>query len=46
VGATGAIERSREVAREYAERARACLDGAPCREELEAIVDAVVERTS
>ena len=45
VGATGAIDQSREVAREYAEQARACLDGAPCREELEAIADAVLERT-
>jgi geranylgeranyl pyrophosphate synthase len=45
VGATGAVERSREVAREYAEHARACLDGAPCRDELAAIVDAVLERT-
>jgi geranylgeranyl pyrophosphate synthase len=45
VGATGAVDRSREVAREYAEHARACLDGAPCRDELAAIVDAVLERT-
>jgi geranylgeranyl pyrophosphate synthase len=46
VGATGAIERSREVARQYAERARAYLDGAACREELEAIADAVLERSA
>jgi geranylgeranyl pyrophosphate synthase len=45
VGATGAIERSQEVAREYVERARACLDDEPGREELEAIADAVLERT-
>ena len=46
VGATGAIERSREIAREYAERARAYLDGATCRDELEAIADAVLERSA
>lgn len=46
VGATGAIERALEVAREYAERGRASLDGLEAREELEAIADAVVERTA
>ena len=35
VAATGALERSREVALEYAARARGCLDGSH-REELEA----------
>ena len=44
VAATGALERSRTVAMEYAERARACLDGAPRAEELEALTRAVVER--
>ena len=46
VAASGAIEESHEVAREYAERARACLDGIAAREELDAITDAVVERTA
>jgi geranylgeranyl pyrophosphate synthase len=44
VGATGAIERSREAALEHAERARGCLDGTGRREELEALTYAVVER--
>jgi geranylgeranyl pyrophosphate synthase len=46
VAASGAIEHAREVARDYAERARACLDGVESREELDAITDAVVERTA
>jgi hypothetical protein len=46
VAASGAIEEAHEVAREYAEQARACLDGVPAREELDAITDAVVERTA
>jgi len=46
VAASGAIEQAREVAREYAEQARACLDGVEAREELDAITDAVVERTA
>jgi geranylgeranyl pyrophosphate synthase len=46
VAASGAIEQAREVAREYAERARASLHGIESREELEAITDAVVERTA
>jgi geranylgeranyl pyrophosphate synthase len=46
VAASGAIEEAHEVAREYAERARSCLDGVAAREELDAITDAVVERTS
>lgn len=46
VAATGALERSREVALHYASQARARLDGAPRREELEALTWAVVERSS
>jgi geranylgeranyl pyrophosphate synthase len=44
VAATGAIERSREVALDYARRARASLNGAGHRDELEALAQAVVER--
>jgi geranylgeranyl pyrophosphate synthase len=44
VAQTGALERAREVALEYAERARSCLDGGLRREELEALTYAVVER--
>ena len=44
VAATGALERSREVALDYAGRARASLDGGLHREELEAFADAVVDR--
>jgi geranylgeranyl pyrophosphate synthase len=44
VAATGAIERSREVALDYARRARASLNGAGRRDELEALAQAVVER--
>ena len=44
VAATGALERSREVALEYASRARSCLNGEPHYEELEALTRAVVER--
>jgi geranylgeranyl pyrophosphate synthase len=46
VAASGAIEAAHGVAREYAERARGCLDDVASREELDAITDAVVERTS
>jgi geranylgeranyl pyrophosphate synthase len=46
VAASGAIDEAREVARGYAERARESLDGLEAREELDAIADAVVERTS
>ena len=46
VAATGALERSLEVARGYADRARASLDGAAHRLELEALADAVVDRRS
>jgi geranylgeranyl pyrophosphate synthase len=45
VAATGALERSRDIARDYARRAQACLDGAGRREELEALAEAVVERS-
>ena len=44
VAATGALERSREVALDYARRARACLNGELHREELEALTHAVVDR--
>ena len=46
VAASGALERSREMALHYASQARACLDGAPRRDELEALTRAVVERRS
>jgi len=46
VAETGALEVSRELALEYASRARACLDGHGRREELEALTDAVVDRES
>jgi octaprenyl-diphosphate synthase len=46
VAATGALERSREVALDYARRARACLDGETRREELEALTHIVVNRES
>jgi octaprenyl-diphosphate synthase len=45
VAATDAIPRARAVAVDYAERARASLDGAVRSEELEAVVDVVLERT-
>jgi len=44
VAATGALERSREVALDYASRARACLNGELYRGELEALTHAVVNR--
>jgi len=46
VAASGAIEEARQVARNYAERALACLDGLEARDELEAIAEAVVDRTA
>jgi geranylgeranyl pyrophosphate synthase len=46
VAATGAIEEARQVARNYAEKALACLDGLEARDELEAIAEAVVDRTA
>jgi hypothetical protein len=44
VAATGALDRSRVVALEYAEQARACLNGEIHSAELEAMTYAVVER--
>jgi geranylgeranyl pyrophosphate synthase len=44
VGATGALERSREVALDYAREARSRLDGAPRARELEALTHLVVNR--
>ena len=44
VAATGALERSRAAALDYAARARASLDGGLHREELETLADAVVNR--
>jgi geranylgeranyl pyrophosphate synthase len=44
VAATGALEESRDVALDYARRARACLNGEVFREELEALTHAVVNR--
>jgi geranylgeranyl pyrophosphate synthase len=46
VAVTGALDRSRELALHYASQARSCLDGAPRRDELEALTRAVVERRS
>jgi geranylgeranyl pyrophosphate synthase len=46
VAATGALERSLEVARDYATRARESLDGGSHRLELEALAEAVVDRRS
>jgi len=44
VAATGALERSRAVALDYARRARASLTDESRRHELEALADAVVDR--
>ena len=44
VAATGALERSREIALEYAREARSHLNGELHREELEALTYAVVDR--
>jgi geranylgeranyl pyrophosphate synthase len=46
VGATGALERSRELALDYAREARSRLDGAPRARELEALTHLVVNRES
>ena len=46
VGDTSALGRSRELALDYAGRARACLNGQFHREELEALADLVVHRHS
>ena len=45
VAASGALDQSRELALHYASEARSRLDGAPRRDELEALTRAVVERT-
>ena len=44
VAATGALERSREVALDYAREARESLNGGLHREQLESLADAVVDR--
>ena len=44
VAATGALDRSRETALDYARRATASLDGAHRRDELDALVGAVLDR--
>ena len=44
VAATGALDEARQVALDYARRARACLDGELHRDELEALTHAVVDR--
>jgi geranylgeranyl pyrophosphate synthase len=46
VAETGALDSSRAVARDYARRARACLDGHLRRDELEGLAEAVVDRES
>ena len=46
VAESGALERARQVALDYARRAREALNGAGRRDELEALADAVVMRTS
>jgi geranylgeranyl pyrophosphate synthase len=46
VAATGALERSREMALVYARRARESLDGEARRDELEALADIVVDRSA
>ncbi|MCE3287324.1 MAG: Trans-hexaprenyltranstransferase [Gaiellaceae bacterium] len=46
VAASGALDQSRELALHYASEARSRLDGAPRRDELEALTRAVVERRS
>jgi geranylgeranyl pyrophosphate synthase len=44
VAATGALEQSRDVALDYARKARACLNGELYRDELESLTHAVVNR--
>ena len=46
VAATGALDRAREVALDYARRARSCLNGELYREELETLTHLVVHRES
>jgi geranylgeranyl pyrophosphate synthase len=45
VAETGALHQSRELALDYARKARECLAGETRRDELEALTYAVVERT-
>ena len=44
VAATGALDRARIAALDYARKARESLDGEARRPELEALADAVVDR--
>jgi len=44
VASTGAVDRARDVAVDYAERARACINGALRADELESLTHAVVNR--
>lgn len=46
VAASGALDRSRETALDYARKAREALDGAARREALAALADAVVDRSA
>ena len=46
VAATGALDESRELALNYASKARACLNGELHREELETLTHLVVHRDS
>jgi geranylgeranyl pyrophosphate synthase len=46
VASTGALERAREVALDYARQARACLNGELHRDELETLTHLVVHRES
>ena len=46
VSASGAVDEARQVARAYVDRARACVEGLETPAELDAIADAVVERTA
>ncbi len=46
VAASGALDRAREVALDYARRARGCLNGELYREELETLTHLVVHRES
>ena len=46
VSASGAVDEASQVARAYVDRARACVEGLETPAELDAIADAVVERTA
>ena len=46
IAATGALEQSHELALRFAEEALQCVDGGPLRDELVALADAVVDRTT